>query len=270
MAIKMKTVVKKVSDYSESEVFFVDKKPMKECAICMEFIKDTDKTILKCGHEFHASCMFTNLVASNNTCPLCRDEISEKPEGRPDMTQGLMREFMQNEFNEIELSCYMEELFSLYGKKTENGLHWKDLSLEERAFISEPIISLMLSFGRRLGKQVHRWIEEGNERMVIPDEFQEDHFRIPLSAYQDDHDYDDMPPLMDPEEDDEHEPENPVVLEVAHAFQDLKEGALSFLQSNWLFPLSLPPPPLPLRGILIHSPPETRSFRLQGKSGVGP
>lgn len=211
MAIKTKTVVKKVSDYSESEVFFVDKKPMKECAICMEFIKDTDKTILKCGHEFHASCMFTNLVASNNTCPLCRDEISEKPEGRPDMTQGLMREFMQNEFNEIELSCYMEELFSLYGKKTENGLHWKDLSLEERAFISEPIISLMLSFGRRLGKQVHRWIEEGNERMVIPDEFQEDHFRIPLSAYQDDHDYDDMPPLMDPEEDmvivDEHEME---------------------------------------------------------------
>ena len=76
-----------------------------------------------------------------------------------------------------------------------------------RAFISEPIISLMLSFGRRLGKQVHRWIEEGNERMVIPDEFQEDHFRIPLSAYQDDHDYDDMPPLMDPEEDDEHEME---------------------------------------------------------------
>ena len=47
--------------------------------------------------------------------------------------------------------------------------------------------------------------------MVIPDEFQEDHFRIPLSAYQDDHDYDDMPPLMDPEEDmvivDEHEME---------------------------------------------------------------
>lgn len=202
MAIKMKPVVKKVSDYSESKVFFVDKKPMNECAICMEFIKDTDKTILKCGHEFHASCMFTNLVASNNTCPLCRDEIGEKPEVRPDMTQGLMREFIQNEFNEFELSGYMEELFSLYAKNTEDGFQWKDLSLEERAFTSEPVVALMVRFGMQLGRQVHRWIEEGNERMVIPDEFQGDHLRIPLSAYQDYHDYDDMPPLIDPEEDD--------------------------------------------------------------------
>lgn len=46
------------------------------CAICLEQIGETtDKhTLAQCGHEFHASCLLTWTLASNNgrSCPTCR------------------------------------------------------------------------------------------------------------------------------------------------------------------------------------------------------
>ena len=81
MAVKqVKKTCEKSFEFGREDGFFIDKNPMEECVICMEYIKDSDKAVLKCGHQFHASCMFSNVVRENNTCPLCRAEVSEKPE----------------------------------------------------------------------------------------------------------------------------------------------------------------------------------------------
>ena len=58
--------------------FIIDKKTIPECAVCMELINDTDKIILKCGHKFHATCMFSSIMTNNYKCPLCRTIIIEK------------------------------------------------------------------------------------------------------------------------------------------------------------------------------------------------
>ena len=46
---------KPLKDIPDEDLYFVDKEPAKECAICMELIGEKDRTVLKCGHEFHAS-----------------------------------------------------------------------------------------------------------------------------------------------------------------------------------------------------------------------
>ena len=53
--------------------------PNPECPICMESITiTTNTTITDCGHAFHSSCIFRHIV-KNNLCPLCRNEMYERP-----------------------------------------------------------------------------------------------------------------------------------------------------------------------------------------------
>lgn len=217
MAETLKNKTKMSCDIPNKNLYFVDKEPMKECAICMELIKDKDRTILKCGHEFHASCMIENVVSSNNTCPLCREEVGKKPESRPKFTSGLMRIFIQNEFNSLKVSPYMSAFMDKMGKKN----LWKKASLEERALMSEEFIYMLSMFGMRLGGQVHNWIEEGDARMEAPEDMEEEIFTLPMSSYvdvgppgaeeekdeYDESDDPDMPELVDPS-DEENDEEN--------------------------------------------------------------
>ncbi len=48
-----------------------------ECPICMEIIEDQfDKTITKCGHTFHSTCIFENISTTwKLECPCCRGEL---------------------------------------------------------------------------------------------------------------------------------------------------------------------------------------------------
>lgn len=46
-----------------------------ECAICLEPLECNDTCKIKCGHQFHLSCIMKN---NKNKCPLCRKEIYEK------------------------------------------------------------------------------------------------------------------------------------------------------------------------------------------------
>ena len=50
-----------------------------DCAICLNILQETNRTILRCGHQFCTECIFTSMRRSNN-CPLCRQNIIE--EGR--------------------------------------------------------------------------------------------------------------------------------------------------------------------------------------------
>jgi hypothetical protein len=48
-----------------------------KCSICLETIKSgTTIRILKCKHNYHQACL-DNWLRINNTCPICRDNISE-------------------------------------------------------------------------------------------------------------------------------------------------------------------------------------------------
>jgi hypothetical protein len=53
-----------------------------ECPICMEVIEDNcDKTVTKCGHLFHSSCIFQNMAAHNGFgCPYCRTTLAVEAE----------------------------------------------------------------------------------------------------------------------------------------------------------------------------------------------
>ena len=192
MAVKqvMKSCEKSF-EFGSEEAFFIDKKPMEECVICMEPINDKDKAVLKCGHSFHASCMFSSVVKENNTCPLCRTEVSEKPEKKPEMTEGLMHIFIQNEFNRGNLMRATSAIFNRhrnwfenYGAERLSDATYEEVSVEERAYISEELVLVMVQFGMRLGGQVNNWIRDGDSRLHIPHEFTENEpIRVPLEAY---------------------------------------------------------------------------------------
>lgn len=195
MAVKqVMETCEKSFEFGREDGFFIDKNPMEECAICMEFIKDSDKAILKCGHQFHASCMFSNVVRENNTCPLCRAEVSEKPEKKPEMTAGLMRIFIQNEFSTGNLYRPAREIFDKHRTWLKNHVAAEDGTLDEatydrctvedRAAIMQDLIALLVQFGMRLGSQVDQWIREGDSRLHIPHEFIADEaINVPLEAF---------------------------------------------------------------------------------------
>lgn len=173
-------------EFGSEQQFFIDKKPMEECVICMELINDKDKAVLKCGHSFHASCMFSSVVKENNTCPLCRTEVSEKPEKKPEMTEGLMHIFIQNEFNRGNLSRATSAIFKKHLEWFQHygSGEYEDVSLERRKYMSEELIHVMVEFGMSLGGQVNNWIRDGDSRLHIPQEFTENEpIRVPIEAY---------------------------------------------------------------------------------------
>ncbi len=48
------------------------------CSICLENIQKNDKSqYTECGHRFHTHCLYDWLML-NNTCPICRHEITDK------------------------------------------------------------------------------------------------------------------------------------------------------------------------------------------------
>ena len=44
------------------------------CPICMEDITDRNKTTTACGHVFHSSCIFQNMML-RTSCPMCREDL---------------------------------------------------------------------------------------------------------------------------------------------------------------------------------------------------
>lgn len=49
------------------------------CPICLEEISQINRTTTPCGHTFHSSCIFKNIIAAYSCptmmsliCPLCR------------------------------------------------------------------------------------------------------------------------------------------------------------------------------------------------------
>ena len=49
-----------------------------ECPVCMENLGNTNKMILRCGHQFCGDCIFKHFQKSKNgtNCPMCRNEYT--------------------------------------------------------------------------------------------------------------------------------------------------------------------------------------------------
>jgi Zinc finger, C3HC4 type (RING finger) len=53
--------------------------PLGECPICMDTLEMVNFTVTKCGHSFHATCLFRS-VEDSSDCPLCRKRLTKKRE----------------------------------------------------------------------------------------------------------------------------------------------------------------------------------------------
>lgn len=53
-----------------------------ECPICMDELRNTNKVVLRCGHQFCGDCLFKHLQMPRGTnCPMCRGEYTIRPRG---------------------------------------------------------------------------------------------------------------------------------------------------------------------------------------------
>jgi hypothetical protein len=142
-------------------IFFEDKKGASTCVICMDFIGDNNKTILSCGHEFHANCFAENVINANNTCPLCRTEVCKKADVLPNLTKTMTASFMESILNtpggQTNVKNYVFQVCKQLGG-------WDKLKLNEQYDICRETIKLLMNFGFSLGGSIRAWIEEGNSR----------------------------------------------------------------------------------------------------------
>jgi len=53
-----------------------------ECPVCMDELGNTNKVVLRCGHQFCGDCLFKHLQMPRGTnCPMCRAEYTIRPRG---------------------------------------------------------------------------------------------------------------------------------------------------------------------------------------------
>jgi len=58
---------------------------MIECPICYDCIGDKNNITTECGHQFHASCIMTNISRNGFSCPCCRTLMAnDVEEGDPE------------------------------------------------------------------------------------------------------------------------------------------------------------------------------------------
>ena len=50
---------------------------IKQCCCCLENINKVDNTVTKCNHSIHTSCLIKWIRTGKNTCPLCRDALTD-------------------------------------------------------------------------------------------------------------------------------------------------------------------------------------------------
>lgn len=64
LCVELESKVKNLDSDSEDRL----------CPICMEDLTDKNKTTTACGHVFHSSCIFKNMML-RTTCPMCREDL---------------------------------------------------------------------------------------------------------------------------------------------------------------------------------------------------
>ena len=151
----------------DESLYFIDKNPYATCAICMELVKEKNKSILVCGHEFHAHCLMENAINSNNTCPLCREVVTVKAVEVPELKINLISKFVETALTkkcETDMRSNMKEMLKRC------GISWKDLKNDAKVGVLYHMMQMMIDIGIDTGKYIQKWIDDGNDRFMMDEE----------------------------------------------------------------------------------------------------
>ena len=75
-------VYRKLEEKKQNLILRVNVVETTECPICMDELGNTNKVVLRCGHQFCGDCLFTHLQkAKGSDCPCCRAEYVVRPLG---------------------------------------------------------------------------------------------------------------------------------------------------------------------------------------------
>lgn len=86
-----------------SDQSILDKITNTECAICLSNLTHTNFTSTECGHWFHSSCIFQNMM-ERVECPLCRKELAKLPEYESDDDEDMYDESEDDESDDDDES----------------------------------------------------------------------------------------------------------------------------------------------------------------------
>ena len=110
-----------------------------KCMICLDNLKPINFFNTKCSHSFCGSCILENVVHGNNTCPLCRDDLCSPIDLTPNLNFDTGYHLVQ---------CAM-------ARTKIEGKHFNERDV--------------LKFGLTLAQYFGIWLEEGKNRLVVPD-----------------------------------------------------------------------------------------------------
>lgn len=146
-----------ICEVPDEQLFFYDTKGFPQCVICMDIITDTNKVVLSCNHEYHASCMMENVVHSNNTCPLCREVVSKQAYHLPDLNEdtsiSLIKTTFHDEFEHIANDFVNDRLFESFSE-------------HDKGLVKVKMGICMTAFGFSVAKNIKKWIDQGNDRII--------------------------------------------------------------------------------------------------------
>lgn len=154
-----------ICEVPDEQLFFYDTKGFPQCVICMDIITDTNKVVLSCNHEYHASCMMENVVHSNNTCPLCREVVSKQAYQLPDLNEdtsiSLIKTTFHDEFEHIANDFVNDRLFESFSE-------------HDKGSVKVKMGICMTAFGFSVAKNIKKWIDQGNNRIIPEVEVEHD------------------------------------------------------------------------------------------------
>lgn len=138
----------------EEMMVYEDTSLLPTCSICMDVIRENDSMRLLCTHQFHASCMMENVMKSNNTCPNCREVLTKKPPGLPNINDDLIvmltKETLDETFPSVAESFLENNIFDSMTKR-------------EKKLIKIKLCYALSVFGYDISKKIKKWIESRHD-----------------------------------------------------------------------------------------------------------
>ena len=103
-----------------------------DCPICMDGLGDTNKMVLRCGHQFCGDCILNHFQREGGTkCPACRTDFAVRvPNWLPPTTQSSFNTFDQRPLTEMVHPNALRQLVNMPLDETLSALH--SLSLISR------------------------------------------------------------------------------------------------------------------------------------------
>ena len=95
-----------------------------DCPICMETLGNTNKMVLRCGHQFCGDCILNHFQREGGTkCPACRTEFAVRvPNWLPPTTQSSFNTFDQRPLTEMVHPSALRQLINMPLDQTINAL----------------------------------------------------------------------------------------------------------------------------------------------------